>query len=97
MKIPRFFKSRTFAVIALMVGTRAAIADWDLVPTELMNPTIRGRVDLPCPTDHPVRLPQACGPPAQSGIALVPCSARRGTDPGSPSRMEPPALRPWCP
>lgn len=41
MKIPRFFKSRTFAVIALMVGTRAAIADWYLVPTESMNPTIQ--------------------------------------------------------
>lgn len=41
MKIPKLLKSRTFLVIALMVGARASLADWYVVPSGSMNPTIQ--------------------------------------------------------
>ncbi|HHQ2714198.1 TPA: signal peptidase I [Pseudomonas aeruginosa] len=41
MKIPQFFKTRTFALLVLLVAARASVADWYLVPTGSMNPTIQ--------------------------------------------------------
>ncbi|HCE7244351.1 TPA: signal peptidase I [Pseudomonas aeruginosa] len=39
MKISQFFKTRTFALLVLLVAARASVADWYLVPTGSMNPT----------------------------------------------------------
>jgi signal peptidase I len=41
MKIPQFFRTYTFALLALLVAARASVADWYLVPTGSMNPTIQ--------------------------------------------------------
>ncbi|HBO5516270.1 TPA: signal peptidase I [Pseudomonas aeruginosa] len=41
MKIPQFFKTRTFGLLVLLVAARASVADWYLVPTGSMNPTIQ--------------------------------------------------------
>lgn len=41
MKIPHFFKTRTFGLLVLLVAARASVADWYLVPTGSMNPTIQ--------------------------------------------------------
>ncbi|CAI9912056.1 TPA: signal peptidase I [Pseudomonas aeruginosa] len=41
MKFPQFFKSRTIALIAVLIAVRALVADWYLVPTGSMNPTIQ--------------------------------------------------------
>jgi len=41
MKIPQLFKTRTFGLLMLLVAARASVADWYLVPTGSMNPTIK--------------------------------------------------------
>lgn len=41
MNFPQFFKSGTMALIAVLITVRAVVADWYLVPTGSMNPTIQ--------------------------------------------------------
>lgn len=41
MKIPVFFKTRIFLLVCVLIVARAAVADWYLVPTGSMNPTIQ--------------------------------------------------------